>query len=231
MCLTLVKVNITLVSSESAMEFVYLGHASFRLKGKLGSVVTDPYEDSIGKYPKDTQADIVTISHDHADHHAADRVSGSRFTVQEPGEYEIAGISIIGVASFHDDKNGQERGKNTVFVIEMDGLRIAHLGDLGHKLTEEQLDDMGSVDVLLIPVGGVYTIDPKLAVEVTKQIDPWVVIPMHYDHPGIVVPQKLAGVEEYLKEIGKTDIVPVAKYVISSEKLPTELTVVVMEKK
>lgn len=213
------------------MDIAYLGHSSFRLKGKLGAVVTDPYGDAVGKFPKDISADIVTISHSHDDHNASDKVSEIKFKIEGPGEYEINGISVVGVASFHDDKNGEERGTNTIYVIEIDGLRVAHAGDLGHKLSQDQVDDLGSVDILLVPVGGVYTIDPKMAVEITRQIDPWVVIPMHYDQSDITVPSKLAGVDEYLKEIGKTDIVPTAKYTITAEKLPSELTVVVMEKK
>ncbi len=212
------------------MDIVYLGHASFRLKGKLGAVAMDPYGGDFGKYPKDIQADILTVSHGHPDHNDIKNVEAG-FLIDGPGEYEVKGISIVGVASFHDDQNGAERGTNTIYVVEMDGLRVAHLGDLGHKLTQAQLDEMGNVDILLIPVGGVYTIDAKTAVEVVKQIDPWVVIPMHYHQAGIVLPATLAGVEDFLKEIGKTEIVPVAKYSISADKLPTELTVVVMEKK
>lgn len=231
MCLTLVKMITALVCSRMFMEIAYLGHSAFRLKGKLGAVVTDPYDEKIGKFPKDVQADILTISHEHSDHNAFDRVTGVKFKIDGPGEYEIAGISVVGVGSFHDDKNGEERGKNTMYVIEIDGLRIAHLGDLGHKLSQDQLNDLGSVDILMIPVGGTYTVDPKVAVEVTRQIDPWVVIPMHYDQPEIVVPAKLASVDEYLKEMGKTDIAPVSKYAITSASLPTELTVVVMDRK
>ena len=134
---------------------------------------------------------------------------------------------MIGVHTWHDDKNGAERGANTVYVIEIDGMRVAHLGDLGHKLSQEQLDDIGPIDAAMIPVGGKYTIDAKIAAEVVKQLDPWVVIPMHYKQLN----QELADVNEFLKEMGKPDVQPVPKFVISADHLPTEMQVVVLERK
>lgn len=209
------------------MEITYLGHSSFRLKGKTATVVTDPYDEKLAKFPRDVSADIVTVSHDHFDHNSLKNVQGSMFNVQGPGEYEVRGVSIIGVHTWHDEKNGAERGANTVYVIEIEGLRVAHLGDLGHKLTQEQLDEMGSIDVVTVPVGGVYTIDAKAAVEVVRQVDPWVAIPMHYKQLN----PELAGVEDFLKEMGKPEVVPVPKYVISADHLPTELQVIVLERK
>ncbi|MBI2587637.1 MBL fold metallo-hydrolase [Candidatus Amesbacteria bacterium] len=207
------------------MEITYLGHASFRLKGKTATVVTDPYDEKLAKFPRDVAADIVTVSHDHFDHNAVKSVQGLAFSVQGPGEYEVKGVSIIGVHTWHDDKNGAERGENTVYIMEMDGLRLAHLGDLGHKLSQEQLDEMGPIDVVLVPVGGVYTIDAKMAAEVVKQVDPGVAIPMHYKQLN----PELGGVEDFLKEMGKPGVQPVPKYVISADRLPTELQVVVLE--
>lgn len=209
------------------MEITYLGHSSFRLKGKTATVVTDPYDEKLAKFPRDVSADIVTVSHDHFDHNAVKSVQGLAFSVQGPGEYEVKGVSIIGVHTWHDEKNGTERGPNTVYVVEIDGLRIAHLGDLGHKLTQEQLDEMGPIDVVLVPVGGVYTIDAKTAVEVVRQADPWVAIPMHYKQLN----PELDGVEDFLKEMGKPDAQPIPKFVISTDRLPTELQVVVLERK
>ncbi len=191
-----------------------MGHSSFRIKGKSATVVTDPYDERVGKFPKDVTADIVTVSHHHADHDQVQLVHGSRFTVDGLGEYEIKGVSIIGISTWHDDKQGQERGPNIVYIIEIDNMRVCHLGDLGHKLSEAQLEEIGSVDIVMIPVGGVYTIDAKTAVDVVKQLDPWVIIPMHY--------QK---VDEFLKEMGKT-VEPQTKLVISRDKLPEETQVV-----
>ena len=214
------------------MEITYLGHSSFRLKGKSAVVVTDPYDEKCGKYPRDITADMVTVSHDHGDHNATKLLSSS-FIVRGPGEYEVKGVSVVGVHTWHDDKNGVERGANSVYVIEIDGLRVAHLGDLGHKLAQEQIDEMGPVDVVLVPVGGVYTIDANIAAEVVRQVDPWVAIPMHYQQGGLdaKVFGQLGGVGEFLSEMGKGEVQPVAKYVITVDKLPSEMQVVVLERK
>ena len=212
------------------MEIIYLGHSAFKLKGKQKNVVTDPYDEKVGKFPKDIEADIVTVSHNHFDHNAVTKVKGDPFVINGPGEYEVGGVSVVGVATFHDDQNGALRGKNTVYVIEIDGLRIAHLGDLGHKLSDDNLEEMGAIDVVLIPVGGYYTIDAKVAKEVVGQIDPWVVVPMHYHTEGMGV-DEIVGVEEFLKEMGKTGITAIPKLVISADKLPEEMQVVVLEKK
>ena len=207
------------------MEITYLGHSCFKLKGKAATVVTDPF---LAK----CEADIVTVSHSHADHNQLSKVSGSPFVIDGGGEYEVKGISVIGVASWHDDKEGAQRGPNTIYVIEIDGLRVCHLGDLGHKLSDTQLEEIGSVDVVLVPVGGEYTIDAKQAGEVVKQLDPWITIPMHYQQPGLdkAAFGKLAGVDAFLTEMGK-DVTPVSKLVLTRDKLPQELQVVVLERK
>lgn len=215
----------------SAMDITYFGHSSFRLKGKSATVVTDPYDERVGRFPKDTEANIVTISHDHEDHNQIDKVKGSPFVIRGPGEYEVSGVSVIGIHSFHDNESGASRGTNTIYVIEMDGLRVCHLGDLGHKLTNEQLEEMGPIDIVMVPVGGVYTIDAKTAVEVTKQADPRVVIPMHYQATETRLSEELGKVDEFLKEMGVTQPVLQAKYSITTDKLPSELQVVVMERK
>src|SRR3989344_4528961 len=209
--------------SRRLMEITYLGHSSFKFKGKTACVVTDPFDEKCGKFPRDIVADIVTISHDHTDHNQKEKVGGAPFVIEGPGEYEVKGVSVIGVHTYHDEKEGVERGANTVYVIEIDGLRVAHFGDLGHKLTQDQLQEMGPIDIILVPVGGVYTIDAKTAVEVVRQVDPWVVIPMHYQTPELKLTHELAGVGDFLKEMGKPEVPAVSKYVISAERLPTEL--------
>lgn len=214
------------------MEITYLGHSSFKLRGKSVTVVTDPYDVSIGiKFPKHTSADIVTVSHDHNDHNAANTVEGSPFVVAGPGEYEVKGVGIVGIGVFHDDAGGAKRGKNTIYRIELDGISIVHLGDLGHTLTSDQVDGLDGVDILLIPVGGVYTIDAKIAREVVGAIEPSVVIPMHYNRAGL--DQKtfgtLAPVVTFLKEMGKENIAPVPKLSVTKDTLPEELQVVVLQ--
>jgi len=187
-----------------AMDITYLGHSSFKLKGKTASVITDPFEPKfVGlKYPS-TDADIVTISHNHNDHNQSQLVKGVRMVVNGPGEYEISGVSIIGIGSFHDAKKGEERGVNTIYVFEIDGLRIAHLGDLGTDLTDEQVTNLGSIDVLMIPVGGEFTIGPKEAVKAVGEVGPFFVIPMHYKVDGLGPEfSKLEPVETFLSECG-----------------------------
>jgi len=187
------------------MDITYLGHASFRLKGKSATVITDPFDSKmLGlKFPK-VQADIVTVSHEHADHNSTDQISDIRRVIRGPGEYEILGVSIIGFPSFHDDNNGQERGKNTIFVFEMDELRIAHLGDLGHVLSDKLIEDLGTIDILMIPVGGFFTIDTDKASEVFRAIDPSIVIPMHYREPGLSaeIAGKISTEEDFIKQSG-----------------------------
>lgn len=214
------------------MDITSLGHASFRIKGKKTTIVTDPYDPSIGfKFPK-VSADIVTISHDHQDHNQEKLVSGSPFVISAPGEYEVKGVFILGVDTFHDTTSGSQRGKNTCCVFEVDRLRLCHLGDLGHKLDDTQLEEIGSVDILMIPTGGVYTIGPKRAVEVVSQIQPAVVIPMHYktqEHNKEVF-AKLSEVDEFVEQMGeKPQKLP--KLVISKERLPEEQEIVLLEAK
>lgn len=214
------------------MDIVYLGHSSFKLRGKQASVVTDPFGPMVGlPYPKHTTADIVTVSHDHEDHNAAGIVEGNPFVVRGPGEYEVKGVGIVGVGVYHDDTGGSERGKNTIYRIELDGISVVHLGDLGHELSSAQVDSLDGVDILLIPVGGFYTIDAASAAKVVGEIEPRIVIPMHYLTAGL--DQKafgsLAVVEAFLKEMGKADVVPQPKLTISKDKMPEEMQVVVLQ--
>ncbi len=215
------------------MEIYPLGHASFRIKGKNATVVTDPFDQAVlgMKYPKLEGVDVVTVSHGHGDHNAVGNIPGLPFLVSGPGEYEIKGVTIVGVATFHDDKEGAERGKNTVYKITVDNIRICHLGDLGHKLTDAQLDAIGDVDILLVPVGGFYTIDPVIASQVVLQIEPLIVVPMHYLRPGLPEETfgKLATVDKFLKEMGAEGTASQPKLVTSFEKLPEARTVVVLE--
>lgn len=211
------------------MEIFPLGHASFKLRGKFVTVVTDPFDEkAVGiKYPKHVEADILTVSHDHHDHNAGSQVGGSPFVVQGAGEYEIKGVSIIGVSSFHDEKSGEQRGRNTMYKIEIDGVRFVHLGDLGHVLSSAQVDMLDGVDVLFIPVGGIYTIDAEKAAQVISDIEPRIVIPMHYGMPDYN--KDLAPVSAFLKQLSKESVTPVPKLTISRDKLPAEMQVVVLE--
>lgn len=215
------------------MEIIPLGHSSFKIRGKQVTIVTDPYDSGmVGlKFPKNITADIVTVSHQHQDHNQVGSISGSPFVVAGPGEYEVKGVALVGIATFHDTSGGKERGGNTIYRIEIDGLSLAHLGDLGHVLTPEQVDNLDGVDILFIPVGGFYTVDSASASEVVSEIEPKIVIPMHYGRSELnqQVFSKLAPLSVFLKEMGKEGIAFQAKLSISKDKLPAEMQVVVLE--
>ncbi len=216
------------------MDITYLGHSSFKLKGKTASVVTDPFDpEMVGiKYPKQ-EADIVTVSHQHRDHNKTDLVSGARRVITGAGEYEIMGVSIIGIQSYHDNKKGEERGKNTIYVIEMDSLRLCHLGDLGHDLSESTIDAIGRIDVLMVPVGGGFTIGPSEAVSVVQKIEASVTIPMHFQAEGLKSETfaELLPVESFLKEIGATVETLPKLSLTKADLLEGEQKVYVLEKK
>ena len=215
------------------MDITYLGHSSFKLKGKSASLVTDPFDPSmVGLKFSRVEADIVTVSHDHKDHNNVGAVDGVKKVISGPGEYEIAGVSIVGIRTFHDGKKGEERGKNTIYVIEMDGLRIAHLGDLGEKLKEKTIEEMGAIDILLVPTGGVYTIGTSQAVELMRAIEAPITIPMHYFAEGMDKKTfgELAKVDAFISEAS----IPVEKANKLSVKkafLGEDQKIVILEKR
>ena len=214
------------------MDITYFGHSSFKLRGKGCTVVTDPYGSTVGlPFPKHTSADIVTISHDHEDHNALSAIEGNPYMVKGPGEYEIKGVGIVGLGVYHDDQKGAKRGRNTIYRIEIDGMSIVHLGDLGHELSSAEVDSLDGVDILLIPVGGFYTIDAAQAAKVVGEIEPTIVIPMHYLVPGLdkKVFGQLLEVDAFLKEMGKTDVAAQPKFSVTKDKLPEEMQVVVLQ--
>lgn len=217
------------------MDITYLGHSSFKIKTKTATVITDPFDPkTVGLKLAGAEGEIVTVSHNHSDHNATQKVSGVQKIVQGPGEYEIKGVSIMGYPSFHDNKQGGERGKNTIYVFETEGLRVVHLGDLGHSLSDEFVSEIGAVDILMIPVGGTFTLGPKEAVEVANKIDPYYIIPMHYKVPGMNEAEfsGLSEKEVFLREIGKTVEVLPKLSVKKSDILDEQSTkVIVLEKK
>lgn len=215
------------------MDIQSLGHSSFRIKGKTVTVVTDPFDGSmVGfPYPKHVSADIVTISHDHADHNQKALIEGNPFIVEGPGEYEIKGVGIIGIPLFHDTQKGAQRGKTTAYHIEIDGVHIVHLGDLGCPLTSTDVEAFDGVDILFVPVGGSVTIDPQQIEGVISELEPKIVIPMHYQTPkhNPKVFGDLAPLSAFLKAMAKEDIAPVSKLTMTKEKLPAEMQIVVLE--
>jgi len=186
------------------MMISYLGQSCFKLQDKLGpegvTVVTDPFNKELGLKVPNFEADLITVSHQHEDHNNVAALRGTPFVVDMPGEYDVKGVMVQGIKTFHDAKLGAERGGNIVYRIEMDDLTIVHLGDLGHALTDEQLEQLDGTDILMIPVGGKFTIDAKTAVEVIGQLEPRIVIPMHYKMEG--AKEDLDSVEKFVKELG-----------------------------
>ncbi len=204
----------------------YLGHSCFRLRGREGIVICDPYDRSVGADIGRPTAHIATVSHDHGDHANIAAVKPMRerlFVIDGPGEYEVGGVMITGVRTFHDNQKGAERGSNTVYVIHMDDVVFCHLGDLGHDLTTHQLDEIGNVDVLFIPVGGDETIGPAEAVSVISQIEPRIVIPMHYAaSEQRSFTSDLAPIDKFAHEVGLKEIVPEEKLNVTQANLPAE---------
>ena len=210
-----------------AMDITWLGHSCFKLKGSHATVITDPYSPEIGYSLGKTTANIVTLSHPHPGHSYAQGVGGEPKIVERPGEYEIGGVLIIGIPTFHDKEKGEKRGKNTVYLLEIDEITVCHLGDLGHVLTGEQVEEIDDVDVLLLPVGGISTINAATAAELVRQIEPKVVIPMHYQTPALK--KELDPVEKFLKEIGAKQVEPLLKLSVTRSSLPLTTQVVLLD--
>lgn len=179
------------------MKIQWLGHSSFRILGSK-TIITDPYGDIGLEFPK-VRADIVTISHGHYDHNAAERVVGEPAVVDDAGMHRIADVSVMGYNTSHDDVQGAKRGGNIIYIIQMDGYRIAHLGDLGCMPDDSVIGALSRVDVLLIPVGGNYTIDAELAAKIVEEVQPRTVIPMHYKTKNLQV--DIGGAEAFLEKM------------------------------
>jgi len=207
-------------------KITWAGQACFQIsvsnsKDHQANIVIDPFDEKIGLKVPHFEADILLVTHNHDDHNNVKAVRGNPFLIEGPGEYEIKGVFIKGTNSFHDDKEGKERGLNTIYTIEVENIRFCHLGDLGQKqLTDEQLEKIGSVDILMIPVGGVYTISSVEAIKIISQIEPKMVIPMHYALPKLTL--KLDEVAKFLKAMGKNSIEPQDKLTVKASALPKE---------
>ncbi len=217
------------------MDIYWGGQALFKIKGKNASVIIDPFDENFTglKLPKDLTADVVLASHSHEDHNNTKAVTspngGKPMVFNTLGEYEVAGIVVTAISSFHDNSQGSERGRNIIFHLMIDGLNVAHLGDLGEsQLTEEQISQIGEVDILLIPVGGIFTIDSKVAIAIVAQLEPKIIIPMHYKIEGLKF--ELDGVEKFLKEMGSEGVVSQPKLAITKDKLPEEAQVILLAK-
>lgn len=205
------------------MTIIWHGQACFTLQTTDQKVVIDPFHEDIGLKMPALEGQLVLVTHDHSDHNNINAVSGDPFVVDGTGEYEKQGVRVIGIDSYHDDKQGAERGFNTIYKVHIESLSVVHLGDLGQtELTSEQVERLGEVDVLLIPVGGVYTIDGKDAISVVNQIQPSVVIPMHYKVDPLKI--DLNTNQDFLAEMGAKDVEPQDKFTLKKRSTPEEGT-------
>jgi L-ascorbate metabolism protein UlaG (beta-lactamase superfamily) len=208
------------------VDITWLGLSCFRIRGSQAVIITDPFPPGLGYTLGKQTADIVTVSHPHPSHSYDQGINSEHRLVKGPGEYEISGVLILGISTYHDSVKGQSRGKNTIYLMEIDGVNVLHLGDLGHVLSDEQVEEIGNVDVLLLPVGGVSTINAAMAAEVMRKLEPRVVIPMHYKTDKSS--RDLEPVENFLKEMGQTQVEPRPKLNVSRTNLPLTTEVVVL---
>ena len=216
------------------MTLIYLAHAAFLIVTSSGqAVVTDPYEyrgfGGALEYDRIVEkADIALVSHDHRDHNAVGDLPGEPTVIRGSGEHRASGLIFTGVESDHDPEGGKQRGKNTIFVFEADSIRVCHLGDLGQpKLRPEQVEALGRVDVLLIPVGGTYTIGPEEATAVVEQLTPRIVIPMHFKTDKTSLP--IGPVDDFLKGVKRVERPNGSRLTVTQGSLPEAMTIVVLE--
>jgi L-ascorbate metabolism protein UlaG (beta-lactamase superfamily) len=212
------------------LDVTWLGLGCFRLRGRSAAVVTDPYPPTVGLKLSRMDAEVLTISHDHDNHSYAQVVRDGAYEVRGPGEYEVAGVSVIGIPTYHDAEKGAKEGRNTVYLIEIDDVRVVHLGDLGHKLEDTEAEAVTSPDVLLVPIGGHSALNGAVAAEVVRQLEPRYVVPMHYSIPGLKV--QLDPIDRFLKEMGVTASEPQPKLAVQKSSVTEfETKVVVLEPK
>jgi len=206
------------------MNIIWYGQSCFKIQSKDIVLITDPFDKKIGLRPPFGSADIVTISHNHYDHNNFQVIKNNPFIIDSAGEYEIKKVTIKGIDSYHDNQEGKERGRNIIYVTEMEGIKICHLGDFGQDaLINGQLEKIGQIDILFIPVGGVFTIDWKLASSIISQIEPRIIIPMHYKISGVKGELlKLDTVDKFCKERGVSSKEAVNKFSIKKKDLPQE---------
>ena len=210
-------------------EITWLGHACFRLKSKDAVIITDPYDKGLGLGTLNQRADIVTISHEHTHHNTLTGIKGEPFVIRGPGEYEVKGVFVTGVWSFADNEGGKQLGRNNIFLFHLDDLIVCHLGALGHTLNSHQLEALGDVDVLMVPVGGHTALSANKASEVISQLEPKIVVPMHYSTGRESL--DLDTLDKFMKEMGLKEWTPQDKLTIKSSDLDETTQVVVLEAK
>jgi L-ascorbate metabolism protein UlaG (beta-lactamase superfamily) len=210
------------------LDVTWLGHGCFRLRGRGAAVVTDPFPPAIGLKLSRLDADLVTVSHEHENHNYT-QVVRDAYEIRGPGEYEVAGVSVIGVPSYHDSEKGATHGRNTIYLIEIDDVRVCHLGDLGNALDDAEAEAISAPDVLLIPVGGRTVINAAQAAQVVRQLEPRFVVPMHYAIPGLKL--ELDTLDRFLKEMAVTAAEAQPKLSVQASSGEYDTKVIVLEPK
>lgn len=215
----------------------YYGQSCFKITTKPAGRATDdvvffmdPFGKELGIRPPQGQADVVFVSHDHHDHNNVSAIKGDPVVIDTPGEYAVKGINVVGIDSFHDNEEGAQRGRSTIFILEAEELKICHLGDLGTDLSGKQLEEIDGVDILFVPVGGMATIDGKKAAELIRKIEPAIVIPMHYNVPGLNTKTLLDDETKFCAEMGNCPKEKTAKLNIKKKDLEGKsMEVVIMD--
>jgi L-ascorbate metabolism protein UlaG (beta-lactamase superfamily) len=212
---------------------IWHGHACFELQGKDVTIITDPFK-GVGIPEPKANADIVLCSHSHRDHNNVNPVLAKGGQVLEGfvGSREINGVSIRGVAAFHDEASGSKRGRNTIYTFDLDRVQFCHLGDLGHDLSSEQVNEIGRVDVLFVPTGGYFTIGPETASKVCEKLKPEIVVPMHYRMLGLSATfDSLKTLDDFLQGKKNVDKIRGPAVDIEESKLPEETEIMVLSLK
>lgn len=210
------------------MKITWLGHSCYLLENSSEKkLVIDPFDPSIGYNPPNVKADLVTTSHDHHDHNAVNQLIGDPIVVSKIEPVSFFDYEIRGILSYHDDDEGGKRGENRIFIYDVGDLRIVHLGDLGHNLDKEEIESLGEVDILFIPVGSVYTIGGMLAKELVQKIKPTVTIPMHYKTKKLTI--DLRPVDDFLNLVGEYQQINSNQVEITTENMNDYAPVVVLQ--
>ena len=212
------------------MKIKWLGHASFLITTDKGTkIITDPYKTggpiTYGEIKE--SADVVTVSHEHGDHNNTDSVGGQPKVYKGGAPLEVNDVKFTSVATYHDENMGKDRGPNAIVCMETEGIRLCHLGDLGHPLSPQDIAQIGNVDILLIPVGGFFTINAAVATDVSTRLRPKVIIPMHYKNDCCAYP--ITGVEEFLKDKENSVTMDASEVEFTADKLPSAIQVVVLK--
>jgi L-ascorbate metabolism protein UlaG (beta-lactamase superfamily) len=214
------------------VKVLWHGHSCFELQGKTVTVVTDPFK-GIGIPEPKAAADVVLVSHGHRDHNNVKPVLGKDGEVLESfvGVKEVKGLTVKGVETFHDNSNGSRRGKNIVYTFGLDGVQFCHLGDLGHELTSSTVEDIGKLDVLFVPVGGFFTIGPETATKVCEELNPKIIMPMHYRMPGLrarIMFGFLKTADDFSKGKSNVERIQGSSINVDADTLPKETKIIIL---